>query len=123
MPIPAPCHVACISTRAAPRPARQGTPSASISSIISTDNTQAKSHLALCHPQIIQHQLPYRFLLNYDTNALTPILSDALELIRIKQLDAYSRAHESAPTLVQIEAALSRSQQRARPDPTNSDAI
>jgi hypothetical protein len=122
MSIPAPCCVACIPTRAAPRLASQGATSASISIIIGTDNTQATFRLALYHPQIIQYQLAYRFLLDY-TNALTPILPNALELVRIKQLDAHSRAHESSPTLVQIEAALSWSQQRARPDPINADAI
>jgi hypothetical protein len=52
-----------------------------------------------------------------------PILPNIAELICVKQLDAHSRAHESAPALVPIEAALSWSQQRSRHDPTNADAI
>ena len=123
MSVTAPRCIACIPTRAISRLARQGIISTSISRTISTDNAQADSRLALYHPQIIQHQLTYRFLLNHDTNALTPILPNAVKLVRIKQLDAHGRAHESAPALVQIGAALSRSQQRARPDPTHTDTI
>jgi hypothetical protein len=123
MSIPAPGCVACIPTRAVPQLARQGITSTRITHTISTDNAQANSRLAHRHPQIIQHQLSHRFLFNYDTNALPPFLSDSIELVRVKQLDAHSRAHESAPALVQIEAALSWSQQRARHDPTNPAAI
>ena len=51
--------------------------------------------------------------------------AEYVELVRVKQLDAHSRAHESAPVLVQvqIEAALSWSQQWSRHDRTNPDAI
>ena len=110
-----------IPTRAAPCPTLQRITSTSISHTTNTDNVQANSRLALRRPQVIQPQLSHRFLLNYDTNALTPILSDAIELVRVKQLDAHSRAHESAPAHAQTEVAFSWSQQRARPDLTNAD--
>ena len=125
MSIPASCCIACVPTRAVPYLARQGITRIRIRIIhaISTDNAQANSRLALRHLQIIQHQLAYRFFLNYDSDALTPILPNTVELVRVKQLDAHSGAHESAPALVPIEAALSWSQQRSRHDPANADAI
>ena len=52
-----------------------------------------------------------------------PFFSDAIELVRVKQLNAHSHAHESASVLLQTEAVLSWSKQRARHDPTNLDAI
>ena len=120
MSIPAPCCIACIPTRAASHIARQGI---TISRNISADNAQANSCRALCHPQIIQHELTYRLLLNHDTNALTPFFSNAIELVHVKQLNAHSCAHESASALLQTEAVLSWSKQWARHDPTNLNAI
>ena len=100
MSISALCRVACITTRVVPHLVRQGITSTRISHTFSTDNARANSRLALRLLQIFQHQFSHRFLFNHDTNALTPFLSDNIELVRVKQLDAHSRAHESAPVLV-----------------------